>query len=78
MKAEWPNTLAEFAEGAIKINSRNHTRRLKKAQKGKTPTKPNTPIKKKEKTITEGGNAIDLDRGPDSKKSHKGEEVAQQ
>src|SRR2546430_3415613 len=30
VKAEWPNTLAEFTEGAIKIDSRNHTRRIEK------------------------------------------------
>ena len=62
MKAEWPNTLTEFVKGAIKIDSRNYVRRLEKAQKGKAPVKPNTPTKRKEKTVTKGGNAIDLDR----------------
>ena len=62
VKAEWPDILAEFTEGAIKIDSRNHIRRLEKVQKGKAPIKPNTPIKRREKTIAKEGNAINLNR----------------
>ena len=74
MKAEWPNTLAEFAEGVIKIDSRNHTRRLEKVQKGKAPVKPNTPAKRKERTVVKGGNAIDLDWVQTQKNHTKGKE----
>ena len=72
VKAEWPNILVEFAEGVIKIDSRNYTRRLEKVQKGKALIKPNTPVKKKEKTIIEGGNVIDLDRIQTQKNHAKG------
>ena len=72
VKAEWPNTLVEFAEGVIKIDLRNYTRRLEKVQKGKAPIKPNTPAKRKEKTITERGNAIDLDRVQTQKNHERG------
>ena len=72
MKAEQPNILVEFVKGVIKIDSRNHTRRLEKAQKGKAPAKPNTPTKRREKTITKGGNAIDLDKVQTQKNHVKG------